>query len=80
MFEEPVEAVIFDMDGTLLDSEAVYIVALQDAAHTLGFELPLALCHATVGTRPFRGDQAAVGRVVVLQIGLKPILTGETPS
>jgi len=49
MFEEPVEAVIFDMDGTLLDSEAVYIVALQDAAHTLGFELPLALCHATVG-------------------------------
>ena len=49
MFEEPVEAVIFDMDGTLLDSEAVYIVALQDAAQTLGFELPLALCHATVG-------------------------------
>jgi len=49
MFGKPVEAVIFDMDGTLLDSEAVYIVALQDAAHTLGFELPLALCHATVG-------------------------------
>jgi HAD superfamily hydrolase (TIGR01509 family) len=49
MFEEPVEAVIFDMDGTLLDSEAIYVVALQDAARALGLEAPLALCHATVG-------------------------------
>lgn len=50
MFDEPVEAVIFDMDGTLLDSESVYVVALQDAARALGFEAPpLALCHATVG-------------------------------
>jgi HAD superfamily hydrolase (TIGR01509 family) len=49
MFEEPVEAVIFDMDGTLLDSEAVYTVGLQDAARSLGLDLPLALCHATVG-------------------------------
>jgi HAD superfamily hydrolase (TIGR01509 family) len=49
MFEEPVEAVIFDMDGTLIDSEAIYTVGLQDAARTLGHDLPLALCHATVG-------------------------------
>jgi HAD superfamily hydrolase (TIGR01509 family) len=49
MFEKPVEAVIFDMDGTLLDSEAVYTVGLQDAARILGLDLPLALCHATVG-------------------------------
>ena len=55
MFEEPVEAVIFDMDGTLLDSEAVYVVALQEAARTLGLELPLAVCHTTVGvTGPVR--------------------------
>ncbi|MBS0522539.1 MAG: HAD family phosphatase [Proteobacteria bacterium] len=49
MFDEPVEAVIFDMDGTLIDSESVYTVGLQDAARTLGHDLPLALCHATVG-------------------------------
>lgn len=49
MFEEPVEAVVFDMDGTLIDSESVYIAAMQDAAGTLGLALPLDLCHAMVG-------------------------------
>jgi len=49
MFEEPVEAVIFDMDGTLIDSESVYIAGMQDAARTLQLELPLSLCHAMVG-------------------------------
>jgi len=49
MFEEPVEAVIFDMDGTLLDSEAVYIAGMQEAARTVGLALPIELCHAMVG-------------------------------
>jgi HAD superfamily hydrolase (TIGR01509 family) len=49
MFEEPVEAVIFDMDGTLIDSESVYIAGMQDAARTLDLPLPMALCHAMVG-------------------------------
>jgi HAD superfamily hydrolase (TIGR01509 family) len=49
MFDEPVDAVIFDMDGTLIDSEAIYIIGMQDAARTLGLALPLALCHAMLG-------------------------------
>jgi HAD superfamily hydrolase (TIGR01509 family) len=49
MLEEPVEAVIFDMDGTLIDSESVYIAGMQDAARTLGLALPIDLCHAMVG-------------------------------
>jgi HAD superfamily hydrolase (TIGR01509 family) len=49
MFEEPIEAVIFDMDGTLIDSESVYIAAMNEAAGTLGLALPIDLCHAMVG-------------------------------
>jgi HAD superfamily hydrolase (TIGR01509 family) len=49
MFDEPVEAAIFDMDGTLIDSETVYMAGMQDAAGILGLDLPIAICHAMVG-------------------------------
>ena len=49
MFDEPVEAAIFDMDGTLIDSETVYMAGMQDAARILGLDLPISLCHAMVG-------------------------------
>jgi HAD superfamily hydrolase (TIGR01509 family) len=49
MLKKPVEAVLFDMDGLLLDTEAVYIVALQAAARTLGREMPLDFCHSMIG-------------------------------
>jgi HAD superfamily hydrolase (TIGR01509 family) len=37
------------MDGTLIDSEAVYVAAMQEAADALALALPLSLCHAMVG-------------------------------
>jgi HAD superfamily hydrolase (TIGR01509 family) len=49
MLKKPVEAVLFDMDGLLLDTEAVYIVALQAAARTLGREMPVDFCHSMIG-------------------------------
>jgi HAD superfamily hydrolase (TIGR01509 family) len=49
MFGKPVEAVIFDMDGLLIDSEAVYIAAMQEAARSLSLEMSLAFCHSMIG-------------------------------
>lgn len=49
MFTRPVEAVLFDMDGLLLDTEALYIVAMQDAARSLGREMPVDFCHSMIG-------------------------------
>jgi beta-phosphoglucomutase-like phosphatase (HAD superfamily) len=49
MLKEPVEAALFDMDGLLIDTEAVYIEALQAAARSLGLEMPLDFCHSMIG-------------------------------
>jgi HAD superfamily hydrolase (TIGR01509 family) len=49
MFEKPIEAVLFDMDGLLIDSEAVYIEAMQAAARSLDRDMPLAFCHSMIG-------------------------------
>ena len=42
-------AIIFDMDGLLIDTEAVYFEALQAADRALDLEMPLELCHSMVG-------------------------------
>jgi HAD superfamily hydrolase (TIGR01509 family) len=49
MFRKPVKAALFDMDGLLIDSEAVYIRAMQAAARHFEREMPLAFCHSMVG-------------------------------
>jgi len=49
MLKKPVEAVLFDMDGLLIDTEAVYIRAYKAAAETFSVEMSIALCHAMIG-------------------------------
>jgi HAD superfamily hydrolase (TIGR01509 family) len=49
MFANPVESVLFDMDGLLIDTESVYIDALQAAARAMGREMPIEFCHSMIG-------------------------------
>jgi HAD superfamily hydrolase (TIGR01509 family) len=56
MFAKPVEAVIFDMDGLLIDSEAIFQEAMQIAARTMAFDLPMEFCHSMVGVPALECD------------------------
>lgn len=45
------EAVIFDFDGVVLDTELPYYTAWREVFEEFGHQLPLALWHRTIGTQ-----------------------------
>ncbi len=45
----PFEAVLLDMDGTLHDTEGLYVASLKRAVESVGFSATDAFCHALIG-------------------------------
>ena len=57
----PIEALLFDLDGLMLDTEPLYERAWREAAGTLGFELQTELYRSLIG-RDYRDSVAELER------------------
>lgn len=49
MAEKPVRAVVFDMDGLLIDSEILAMESLVSAGAELGYPMPAEFCRSMIG-------------------------------
>jgi HAD superfamily hydrolase (TIGR01509 family) len=57
VFPRPIQAVVFDMDGLLIDSESLVREAMIAAAANLGYEMTIPLCASMIGLPEAAGIQ-----------------------